>query len=67
MSTTTQHKTIINQAKALNFKNSKRKSPSRSNSSAKQTKAEVSEYVNKFYFGINKKELQSCYSYMLNS
>ena len=38
ISTTTQHKTRIEQLKALNIKNNTGKSPSRSNSSTNQTK-----------------------------
>ena len=40
MSTTTQHKTTIEQLKALNIKNNKGKPPSRSNSSTNQSKEE---------------------------
>ena len=40
ISTTTQHKTTIEQLKALNIKNNKRKRPSRSNSSMNQKKGE---------------------------
>ena len=40
ISTTTQHKTTIEQLKALNIKNNKRKPPSRSNSSMNQKKGE---------------------------
>ena len=40
ISTTTQHKTTIEQLKALNIKNNKGKPPSRSNSSTNQTKEE---------------------------
>ena len=41
ISTTTQHKTTIEQLKALNIKNNKGKPPSRSNSSTNQSKEEV--------------------------
>ena len=40
ISTTTQHKTTIEQLKALNIKNNKGKPPSRSNSSTNQSKEE---------------------------
>ena len=40
ISTTTQHKTTIEQLKALNIKDDKGKAPSRSNSSTNQTKEE---------------------------